>query len=110
PLERELATDTGRDAMGELVHFRCRYETNVAALDPTGTLDEYIGRGVDEHVGDGRIVEQRLEDAEAEQRRRERGDLVLRHARTGGVSDAFMQRPPSGGVGVGHEHRARIEA
>src|SRR5207249_9149919 len=72
-------------------------------------LDDDRVCGVDEHVRQRVVVEERLQDAEAEDARREIVELTIRELGARGLTDALTQRAPSRRITVRGEHRARVE-
>ncbi len=108
-LQRELATDARGDAMRELGDACRVFEADVGPLQQAVAFDEDLVGRVDQHVGHLRIVEQRLEDPEAEELRGERIDLRLGEVRVRRAPHAFVQRATPRRVRVDHEHRPRIQ-
>ena len=61
----EPATGHGRQPLGQSAHGHVVGEGDVGAFEPTPAIEPHLARRVDEHVGDARQAEQRLEWAGA---------------------------------------------
>ena len=62
----DAAADAGDDAVDDLHQVLVVFERQAGDFELAGALDVDAVEAVDENVGDGRILEQRLERAEAE--------------------------------------------
>ena len=105
PLERQLAPDTGGDAVRELGDIFGAAKCDTSALQLARPLAENLPRTVHKDVRDQRIVEQLLERPEAEQLGAHRIELGLGDRDARRRPHPLPKKRPSPGLGIDGDAR-----
>src|SRR5688572_32499910 len=95
--------------MREFPDLRRVPEPQIQPLEPSLTFDEHLRRTVHEYIRNLGIVQQRLQNTEAEELGTQRLDLLIGHVARHRCSDPLTQRQTAGWIGVEREHRTWIK-
>jgi hypothetical protein len=109
PLDGELATDPGGDAMCEFADLGGITESQIDAFEAPEAFDEHLCWAVYQYIRDPAVIQERLQHAKPKELRTERFELVLGQITRRRRSDPLAQHQPSRGIHVEREHRAGIE-